>query len=91
VITTKITRIVEEPGWKQRLPVRLVLRCLFGLDGLRVLAAADAGGELELLVETIAEVVACGLPRVFRTAVFAPIYAASCEFMYSVRTSCGVR
>jgi transposase len=59
VITTKITRIVEEPGWKQRLPVRLVLRCLFGLDGLRVLAAADAGGELELLVETIAEVVAC--------------------------------
>ena len=32
-----------------------------------------------------------GLPRVFRTADFASIYAASCEFRYSVRTSCGVR
>jgi len=32
---------------------------LFGLDGFRVLAAADAGGELELLVETIARVVPC--------------------------------
>ena len=33
----------------------------------------------------------CGLPRVFRTVDFAFIYAASCEFRYSVRTSCGVR
>ena len=32
-----------------------------------------------------------GLPRVFRTADFASIYAASCEFMNSLRTSCGVR
>ena len=32
-----------------------------------------------------------GLPRVFRTVDFAFIYAASCEFRYSVRTSCGVR
>jgi transposase len=32
---------------------------LFGLDGFRVLAAADAGGELELLVETVAELVPC--------------------------------
>ena len=32
-----------------------------------------------------------GLPRVFRTADFVSIYAASCEFRYSVRTSCGVR
>jgi hypothetical protein len=32
-----------------------------------------------------------GLPRVSRTAVFASIYAASCEFRYSMRTSCGVR
>ncbi|BBZ06974.1 hypothetical protein MDOR_11430 [Mycolicibacterium doricum] len=32
-----------------------------------------------------------GLPCVFRTADFASIYAASCEFMYSMRTSCGVR
>jgi hypothetical protein len=32
-----------------------------------------------------------GLLRVFRTAVFASIYAARCEFTYSVRTSCGVR
>ncbi len=32
-----------------------------------------------------------GLPRVFRTADFVSIYAASCEFRYSARTSCGVR
>ncbi|HUO37714.1 MAG TPA: hypothetical protein VMU34_07710 [Mycobacterium sp.] len=32
-----------------------------------------------------------GLPRVSRIADFASIYAASCEFRYSVRTSCGVR
>ncbi len=32
-----------------------------------------------------------GLPRVSRTADFASIYAASCEFRYAVRTSCGVR
>src|SRR5208283_1216616 len=32
-----------------------------------------------------------GLPRVSRTADFASIYAAICEFRYSVRTSCGVR
>ena len=32
-----------------------------------------------------------GLPRVFRTADFVSIYAASCEFRYAVRTSCGVR
>jgi len=36
-----------------------VVAALFGLDGFRVLAAADAGGELELLVETIARVVPC--------------------------------
>ena len=33
----------------------------------------------------------CGLPRVSRTADFVSIYAATCEFRYSVRTSCGVR
>jgi hypothetical protein len=32
-----------------------------------------------------------GLPRVFRIVDFASIYAASCVFRYSVRTSCGVR
>ena len=32
---------------------------LFGLDGFVVLAAADAGDELELLVETTAELVGC--------------------------------
>ena len=36
-----------------------VVAALFGLDGFCVLAAADAGGELELLVETIARVVPC--------------------------------
>jgi hypothetical protein len=36
-----------------------VVAALFGLDGFRVLAAADAGGELELLVETVAGVVPC--------------------------------
>jgi transposase len=36
-----------------------VTAALFGLDGFRVLGAADAGGELELLVETTAELVGC--------------------------------
>ncbi|MBS4727455.1 transposase [Mycobacterium sp. SM1] len=36
-----------------------VVAALFGLDGFRVLVAADAGGELKLLVETIAEVIPC--------------------------------
>jgi transposase len=36
-----------------------VTAALFGLDGFRILAAADAGGELELLVETTAELVGC--------------------------------
>jgi hypothetical protein len=32
---------------------------LLGLDGFSVFAAADAGGELELLVETTADLVGC--------------------------------
>jgi transposase len=32
---------------------------LFGLDGFRLLGAADVGGELELLIETTAELVGC--------------------------------
>lgn len=36
-----------------------VTAVLFGLDGFVVLAAADAGGEVELLVETTAELVGC--------------------------------
>ncbi|GFG75029.1 hypothetical protein [Mycobacterium botniense] len=36
-----------------------VVAALFGLDGLRVLAAADAGGELELLVETVVGLAPC--------------------------------
>jgi transposase len=36
-----------------------VAAALFGLDGFRVLATADAGGELELMVETTAELVGC--------------------------------
>ena len=58
VITTKITRIVEEPQVEAEV-TGSVIAALFGLDGFRVLAAADAGGELELLVETIAGVVPC--------------------------------
>ena len=36
-----------------------VAAALFGLDGFVVLAAAEAGGELELLVETTADLVGC--------------------------------
>jgi hypothetical protein len=36
-----------------------VTAALFGLDGFVVLAAADAGGELEMLVETTADLVGC--------------------------------
>jgi transposase len=36
-----------------------VVRALFGLGGFRVLSAADAAGEVELLVETTASVVPC--------------------------------
>lgn len=32
---------------------------LFGLDGFVLLAAADAGGELEIMVETAADLVPC--------------------------------
>ena len=58
MITTKITRIVEEPQVEAEV-TGSVVAALFGLDGFRVLAAADAGGELELFVETIARVVPC--------------------------------
>ena len=36
-----------------------VTAVLLGLDGFEVLAAADAGGELELLIETTADLVPC--------------------------------
>jgi hypothetical protein len=36
-----------------------VTAVLLGLDGFVVLAAADAGGEVELLVETTTELVGC--------------------------------
>jgi hypothetical protein len=36
-----------------------VTAALLGLDGFAVLAAADAGGEVELLVETTADLVGC--------------------------------
>jgi transposase len=36
-----------------------VTAALIGLDGFEVLAAADAGGELELLVQTTADQVGC--------------------------------
>jgi transposase len=35
------------------------MAALFGLDGFEVLAAADAGGELELMIETTADLVPC--------------------------------
>lgn len=58
VITTKITRIAEEPQVKDDV-TGSVVAALFGLDGFRVLAAADVDGEVELLVETTASVVPC--------------------------------
>lgn len=36
-----------------------MMAALVGLTGFRVLAAAEAGGELELLVETSADLVGC--------------------------------
>jgi hypothetical protein len=36
-----------------------VSAALFGLGGFEILAAADAGGELELLVQTTADLVGC--------------------------------
>jgi transposase len=58
VITTKITRIVEEPQVEAEV-TGSVVDALFGLGGFRVLAAADAGGELEMLVETPAGIMPC--------------------------------
>jgi transposase len=36
-----------------------VVAALFGLDGFRLLAAGEVGGEVELLIETTAELVGC--------------------------------
>jgi transposase len=36
-----------------------VTAALFGLDGFEIVAAADAGGEVEVLVQTTADLVAC--------------------------------
>jgi transposase len=36
-----------------------VTAALFGLAGFEILAAADAGGELEMLVQTTADLVGC--------------------------------
>jgi transposase len=58
VITTKIARFVEEPQVEVEV-TGSVVAALFGLDGFRVLVAADAGGELEVLAETGARVVPC--------------------------------
>ncbi len=70
-------------------------------DGKWLLSRRVANDEAALL-ELINAITACWLTagavdacrpqaRVFRTADFVFIYAASCEFMYSLRTSCGVR
>jgi len=61
-----------------------ILRCALACQGAPKKAADVGSYSAKRLGLT-------GLPRVFRTADFVSIYAASCEFMYAVRTSCGVR
>jgi len=43
------------------------------------------------LPQVVIAMAVTGLPRVSRTGDFVFIYATSCEFRYSLRTSCGVR
>jgi len=62
-------------------------RCIGAVMATTEMAVMLARTRLRLPAQRIR----AGLPRVFRTAGFASIYAASCEFRYSVRTSCGVR
>jgi hypothetical protein len=52
VLTTERTRVMDDPTVS-------VTAALLGLAGFEVLAAADAGGEVEVLVETTAQPVGC--------------------------------
>src|ERR1043165_6379024 len=52
VLTTERTRVMDDPTVS-------VTAALLGLAGVEVLAAADAGGEGEVLVETTAHRVGC--------------------------------
>jgi transposase len=58
VITTQEITIIEEPQVERDVTASVVA-ALFGLDGFRLLAAAEVGGELELLIETAADLVGC--------------------------------
>lgn len=58
------------------------------VDAVVAIVALAAAIGRRFLLPTVSP---AGLPRVFRTVDFASVYAASCEFMYSLRTSCGVR
>ena len=69
MITTKITRIVEEPQVEAEV-TGSVVAALFGLDGFRVLAAADDDGSPEcstkILSKCEGEIGPFGLCRVGR-------------------------
>lgn len=79
--------------------IREVLRVWLGVAGLPApgyrTIAAHCGVDRKTVRRYVEAAQAAGLrrglPRVFRTADFVSIYAASCEFRYSARTSCGVR
>jgi transposase len=58
VITHQAITTVKEPQVSGEATAS-VTAALFGLDGFVVLGAAEAGGELELLVETTADLVGC--------------------------------
>ena len=56
VFTTERTRVMDDPTVSASTSVTAAL---LGLAGFEVLAAADAGGEVEVLVETTAHPVGC--------------------------------
>jgi transposase len=58
VVTHQAITTVKEPQVSGDATAS-VTAVLFGLDGFTVLTAVDAGGELEVLVETTADLVGC--------------------------------
>jgi hypothetical protein len=58
VVTDQAITIVKESQVSGEATAS-VTAAFFGLDGFVVLGAAEVGGELELLVETTADLVAC--------------------------------